>query len=390
MEISGKKRTVGTLLTQRSEKDGTYKVYIPKDLPPTSPIDVSRFYDLLDKANRGLGELNGITNRLPDISIFLRMFMRKEALLSSQIEGTQSSLSEVLFFEIGNDLSTHNDEKEVLNYVSAMEYGLKEGRKRPLSLSLICEIHQILLSSGPGAEKSPGVFRTSQNWIGESRYTKIKDAIFVPPDPKSALDCFSKLEHFLHDRNVNLPILIKVALAHVQFETIHPFLDGNGRLGRLLITFMLCSEGVLKGPLLYLSLYLKKHKKHYYDLLQKVRLEGDWESWITFFLKGILETSQKAVETSEKIVSIFEEDATKIRALKKDTAGVLKIYEYFKSTPVSTIRDIVRKCSTTKSTAARSLQVLEEIGIIKETRRSGRNKRFIYSGYIDTLNEGIS
>ena len=319
-------KSIGRLIT-KSESGETYQCHIPQPLPPHPPIQPEKFYKLLDKANVSLGELNGIRTNLPNASLFLRMFTRKEAVLSSQIEGAQSSLSDFLLFENNEEnLKTNDDDIEVANYISAMNYGLKRIQKLPLSRRLLCEIHEKLLSSGRGVEKCPGEVRTSQNWIGGTRPGK---AIFVPPPPEHIADCFGDFEKFLNDEKVLLPALIKVAIAHVQFETIHPFLDGNGRLGRLLITFMLCISGLLKEPLLYLSLYFKHHRKKYYNLLQNVRETGDWDSWIKFFLTGICETSNQAFHTTQKIVSLFETDEEKIKNQNKDTAGVLKNTQLF-------------------------------------------------------------
>ena len=256
--------------------------YIPAPLPPNPPLEMGELYPLLDKANAALGRLDGMSMVLPDHSLFLYMYIRKEAVLSSQIEGTQSSLSDLLLFENEDAPGAPiNDVTEVSNYVSVMSYGLERIKELPISLRLIREIHERLMSRGRGSVKQPGEFRTSQNWIGGSRPGNAK---FVPPPPDQLMDCLDPFEKFFHDEKIILPVLIKAALAHVQFETIHPFLDGNGRLGRLLITFMLCQDGLLKEPLLYLSLYFKTHRQAYYDHLQSVRETGDWESWIKFFL----------------------------------------------------------------------------------------------------------
>ena len=371
---------------KKSESGETYECYIPKLLPPHPPIQIEKFYNLLDKASVSLGELNGIKTNLLNASLFLHMFTRKEAVLSSQIEGTQSSLSDFLLFENNEEkLKTNADDIEVSNYISAMDYGLKRIHKLPLSRRLLCEIHEKLLSSGRGMEKHPGKVRTSQNWIGG---TRPGDAVFVPPPPEYIADCFGDFEKFLNNEKVLLPTLIKVALAHVQFETIHPFLDGNGRLGRLLITFMLCISGLLKEPLLYLSLYFKHHRKKYYALLQNVRKTGDWESWIEFFLSGVYETSHQAFNTAQNIVSLFENDEEKIKNLNKDTAGVLKTYNFLKKHPISNTKKIVKSSQSSLQTVLRSLRVLEDIGLVKELTGKHNNKIFIYKKYIQIINEG--
>ena len=322
--VMNKKNRIGHYLTQSGHGE-SYKCYIPKPLPPDPPLQLEKFYPLLDQATVSLGELNGIKTNLPDASLYLSFFATKEAVLSSQIEGTQSSLSDFLQFDPNTKTSPLKDNIEIANYISAMDYGLQQIHQLPLSRRLLCEIHKKLLLNVRGGEKSPGEFRTSQNWIGG---TRPGNAVFVPPPPKELSTCFSDFEKFLNNNKILLPTLIKVAIAHVQFEIIHPFLDGNGRLGRLLITFMLCINKLLKDPLLYLSLYFKKHRDSYYFLLQKVQTEGDWEAWIEFFLKGVCDTSQQACQTAQNIVSLFKRDEEKIQYQEKDTAGVLKTYKY--------------------------------------------------------------
>ena len=378
-------KRVGQFIT-KSEGGETYRCYVPKPLPPKPPIQTDKFYSLLDKANVSLGELNGIRTNLPNAALFLHVFTRKEAVLSSQIEGTQSSLSDFLLFENnGKNMKRNDDDVEVANYIAAMNYGLKRIQDLPLSRRLLCEIHEKLLSSGRGMEKCPGEIRTSQNWIGGTRPGNAK---FVPPPPEHIANCFGDFEKFLHDKKVLLPTLIKVAMAHVQFETIHPFLDGNGRIGRLLITFMLCITGLLKEPLLYLSLYFKLHREKYYNLLQSVRKTGDWESWIEFFLTGVYETSNQAFNTAQNIVSLFEEDEEKIKNLNKDTAGVLKTYHSLKKYPISNTRKIVKSSQSSLQTVLRSLRILEEIGLVKELTGKHNNKIFIYKNYINIINQG--
>ena len=273
-----------------------YSAYIPQPLPPEPAIAMEEMYSLLDKANAALGRLDGMRIVLPSTSLFLYMYIRKEAVLSSQIEGTQSSLSDLLLFETEEAPGVPMDDvTEVSSYVSAMTYGLERIKELPLSLRLIREIHARLMNNSRGGTKQPGEFRTSQNWIGGSRPG---NASFVPPPVENLMECLDNFEKFLHDESIKLPALIKAALAHAQFETIHPFLDGNGRLGRLLITFILCAEGILKEPLLYLSLYLKANRQAYYDHLQSVRETGNWEAWIKFFLIGVEETANQATETA--------------------------------------------------------------------------------------------
>src|ERR1700736_5610014 len=277
----------------------TVKDFLPQPLSPGPPVDLSGLYQQLDRANQALGRLDCLTTLLPDTRLFLYLYVRKEALLSSQIEGTKSSFSDLLLFE--NEAVPGvpiDDVEEVSNYVAAVQHGLRRIKGGfPLSLRLIREIHAILLRGARGANKTPGEFRRSQNWIGGSRPG---NAAFVPPPAYRMMECLDRFEHFLQDEKYNLPVLVEAGLIHVQFETIHPFLDGNGRLGRLLITLLLCAEGILQEPLLYLSLYFKQHREGYYDLLQRVRTEGDWESWLHFFLTGVYETANQAFTTSDR------------------------------------------------------------------------------------------
>ena len=380
-----KRKHIGKFITKSVEGE-TYQCYVPQSLPINPPIQIEKFYSLLDKTNVSLGELNGVSTNLPNASLFLSMFSRKEAVLSSQIEGTQSSLSDFLLFENnGENVKRNDDDSEVYNYISAMNYGLDKICSLPLSRRLICEIHKKLLSSGRGMKQRPGEFRTSQNWIGG---TRLGNAKFIPPPPEKIADYFGNFEKFLNNEKVLLPTLIKVAIAHVQFETIHPFLDGNGRLGRLLITFMLCITDLLKEPLLYLSLYFKLHRAKYYDLLQAVRETGDWESWIEFFLTGVYETSNQAFKTAQSIVSLFKKDEEKIKQLKKDTAGVLKVYNYLKKHPISNITKITKSSKSSPQTVSRSLKILEEIDLVKELTGKYNNKIFIYKNYINIINQG--
>ncbi len=298
------------------------RCHVPRPLPPDPPLDLSRLMGRIARADQALGRLDGFTLILPSTRLFVFMYVRKEALLSSQIEGTQSSLSDLLLFENkATPFVPLADVEEISNYVIAMNYGLKRlADNFPLSLRLIREMHEKLLTSGRGSGKQPGEFRTSQNWIGG---TRPGNALFVPPPPSMVLDCLGDLEKFLHDRST-YPVLVRAALAHVQFETIHPFLDGNGRLGRLLVTLMLCEERTLSEPILYLSLYLKKNRSRYYELLQLVREKGDWEAWLEFFLDGVIETSGQGIETARRMLALFEKDKGKISGLGRAAASALR------------------------------------------------------------------
>src|SRR5271166_1775734 len=285
----------------------TVKAFLPQPLPPDPPVDLSGLYQHLDRANQALGRLDGLTTLLPDTRLFLYLYVRKEALLSSQIEGTKSSFSDLLLFE--NEAVPGvpiDDVEEVSNYVAAMQHGLRRIKGGfPLSLRLIREMHAILLRGGRGSNKTPGEFRRSQNWIGG---TRPGNAAFVPPPPERMMECLDRFEHFLHDEKHKLPVLVEAGLIHVQFETIHPFLDGNGRLGRLLITLLLCSKGALREPLLYLSLYFKTNRERYYDLLQRIRTEGAWDEWLAFFLEGTEITARAAAEAAKQILTLCDKD----------------------------------------------------------------------------------
>jgi Fic family protein len=377
---------VGRLVKSPIAGGESFEAYVPKILPPIPPLQMDELYLLVDKANTALGRLDGMSMVLPNPALFLYMYVRKEAVLSSQIEGTQSSLSDLLLFESEEAPGAPLDDvTEVSCYVAAMTYGLERLTELPLSLRLLREIHAKLMHNARGGNKSPGEFRTSQNWIGGSRPG---NARFVPPPPDQLMPLLDNFEKFLHDENVKLPTLIKAALAHVQFETIHPFLDGNGRLGRLLITFILCSEGILKEPLLYLSLYLKTNRQAYYDHLQAVRETGDWEAWIKFFLTGVIETATQATEAAQAIVALFNKDRTAIVDSGLSTATVLAVHAYMQSHPISNTTKIKKACAVSLPTILRALTTLGKLGIVRETTGKERHKVFIYGNYLEILENG--
>jgi Fic family protein len=339
---------------------------------------------LLDAASTAVGRLDGISMVLPDPGLFLYTYIRQEAVLSSQIEGTQSSLADLLRHELdGTPAALLDDVTEVSCYVDAMQHGLarlKQGE--PLSLRLLKEIHARLLAHGRGSSKQPGEFRRSQNWIGGSRPG---NARHVPPPPEAVLDCMGALEKFLHNDPVRTRPLLKAALAHVQFETIHPFLDGNGRLGRLLITFLLCAEGVLRQPLLYLSLHFKRNRDEYYRLLQEVRTHGVWEDWLRFFLEGVIQTSEAAATTARRLLDLF---ARHRNALSGESATVLRLHERLQQHPVISATAAAEALGVTHPTATKALRTIEQHGIVHEVTGGDYRRLFAYSDYLTVLTEG--
>lgn len=365
----------------------TVRAFVPSPLPPTPPIDLSGIQQPLEEAAIALGRLDGISTLLPDKALFLYAYIRKEAVLSSQIEGTQSSLSDLLLFELDEAPGVPiNDVTEVSNYVAALEHGLERLKGGfPLSNRLIREIHEILLSRGRGSGKTPGEFRVSQNWIGGSRPG---NAEFVPPPHAEVQNCMGALERFLHAKDDGLPALVRAGLAHVQFETIHPFLDGNGRVGRLLITFLLCESKALRDPLLYLSLYLKQRRSEYYDLLTYVRRTGDWEEWLGFFLEGVRVVAEGAVSASSRLLDMFASDRAMIAQQGRRAGSALLVHDALKQQPVLSLRGIVELTSLSFPTVSAIMKLLVELGIAREYTGRRRKRMFAYNEYIKILNEG--
>ncbi len=364
------------------------EAFVPAPLPPIPPIEwSSELREKFDQAHLALGRLDSVSVLLPETSLFLYMYVRKEAVLSSMIEGTQSSLSDLLLFEFEHQPGVPLDDvQEVSNYVTALSHGFNRlSSDFPLSLRLLKEIHSVLLSKGRGRECDPGEFRRSQNWIGGSRPGT---AAFVPPPPDHVQDCMGKLELFLHDLPEKTPVLIKAALAHVQFETIHPFLDGNGRLGRLIITLLLCSEKVLKEPMLYLSLYFKTHRQRYYELLNEVRQTGDWESWLDFFADAVIYTATQAVETAQQLMRLSAEDGQRINGLKRISGSAHLIHKAMLERPMASPNWIQEKTQLSPATVNACLRELERIGIVKEVTGQKRNRLYSYVEYIRIMNEG--
>ncbi|HEY5778602.1 MAG TPA: Fic family protein [Terrimicrobiaceae bacterium] len=364
------------------------RAFVPLPLPPVPPLEITGARQLLlERATLAVGRLDSISTLLPDPHLFLYSYVRREAVLSSQIEGTQSSLSDLLLFELEEVPGAPLDDVvEVSNYIAAMEHGMARQREGfPLSNRLLREMHAALMSRGRGREKQPGEFRHSQNWIGG---TRPGNALFVPPPPQEVEPCMAALERFLHDDTNGLPILLRAALAHVQFETIHPFLDGNGRLGRLLIALLLHHGGLLSQPLLYLSLYLKEHRPVYYDLLDHVRTAGDWEAWVDFFLEGVEQTARSAVQTARCLVDLFEADNRRIQKTGRAAANALRVLAALRQRPVLTLKYLRDAHTITFPTAAKAMQSLIDSGIARELTGQRRNRVFVYDAYLAVLNEG--
>lgn len=387
-------------MQQTSSRAGTYvqqptgyKAFVPAPLPPVPGLNMDdEMLELLSRADRALGRLDGATEALPNPDLFVMMYVRKEAVLSSQIEGTQASLANVLEVEADVlDPESPTDVSEVVNYVGALNYGLSRLKTLPLSLRLVCEIHGKLLAGARGQEKQPGEFRRSQNWIGPAGST-LTTARFVPPSVDDMRTALGDWELFLQDAQP-MPVLVRVGLAHAQFETIHPFLDGNGRVGRLMITFLLCERDVLKRPLLYLSYYFKQNRLEYYDRLQAVRDHGDWEGWMRFFLRGVASVASEATETARKIVALREEDRQRIVATAgRSTGDVLRLHDLLFERPMVTVPLVQRTLERAFPAANRLVRQLTELGVLKETTGRMRNRVYLHDRYFrlfDDVEPGV-
>ncbi|MGI8402628.1 MAG: Fic family protein [Gemmatimonadaceae bacterium] len=384
---TGKSIRGGRFVVQQPGRDG-FAAFIPNPLPPQPSVNLGgELPDLLERASRELGRLDSVTILLPDPGLFIYMYARKEAVLSSQIEGTQSSLSDLLLVESDSVPGVPiGDVREVLNYSAAMDHGLKRlADDLPMSLRLIREIHGVLMHDVRGGHQTPGEFRRTQNWIGGSRPG---NARFVPPPVHQMHDSLDNLEKFIHNADPHIPLLIKAGLVHAQFETIHPFLDGNGRVGRLLITFMLYAEGALSQPLLYLSLYLKENRDEYYERLQRVRTHGDWEGWLAFYLRGIQVVARQATNTARKIVALFERDRARIHELGKAASTALRVHDLLKRHAILSVAKGVKELGVAKQTISAAVERLEHLGILREETGRLRNRNWIYREYIDLLNAG--
>jgi len=366
----------------------TVKAFLPAPLPPVPDIEwTTALRQQFEQAHLALGRLDSMSSLLPDIGLFLYMYIRKEAVLSSMIEGTQSSLSDLLMYEIEHQPGVPVDDvQEVSNYVAALNHGIKRMAEGfPLSIRLIKELHKILLSGARGSNKQPGEIRQSQNWTGGIR---LGNAAFVPPPAEALAAALSMLEKFIHNQPVKTSSVQKAALVHVQFETLHPFLDGNGRLGRLLITLILVTDGVLQQPLLYLSLYFKLHRQQYYDLLNRVRLKGDWESWLIFFAAAVEFTANEAVETARQLMALTAEHTQRLQMQGRYSNTLLKIHRALLQRPVATAAWLEKQAELAPATVQTGLKKLEALNLIEELTGKQRDRVYAYHHYIAILNKG--
>jgi Fic family protein len=385
---STKERCMGRWIAQNSGSLGAYRAFVPASLPPSPPLAFSD--DLREAETRAilaLGRLDGAIRYLPDHELFLYMYVRKEAVLSSQIEGTESSLSDLLLFEQdGAPGVPVADVEEVSAYARALFHGVRRLDVLPLSTRLLREVHRELVSGVRGGDKAPGELRTTQNWIGGSRPGNAK---FVPPPAREVRRLLGDLEKFLNDMPARTPTLLKAGLAHVQFETIHPFLDGNGRVGRLLITLILNAERMLRAPMLYLSLYFKDHRAEYYERLQRVRTHGEWEEWMRFFYQGVADVAEQASETTDAVMQLFERhQRTVVMRGGRAAVTALRVFEHAKKKAVVAIPDLARELGISHPTASVAVKFLEQSGILVEATGKHRDRRYIYEEYVRILSDG--
>jgi Fic family protein len=381
------KRGMQGELKKQGREPASFRAYCPHPLPPEPDLEFgSKLKRTLSKADQMLGRLDGLSYVLPDPDLLIHFYIRKEAVLSSQIEGTQSTLSELLLFELEDVGIGGDDVQEVSNYVAAMRHGLTRiAGDFPLSGRLLREMHGILLKVGRGSDRTPGEFRRSQNWIGG---TRPGDALYVPPPVEEMEESLGQFENFMNDGSRDYPVLIQCAMLHLQFETIHPFLDGNGRLGRLLMTLLLIERGVLGQPLLYLSLYLKLHKQRYYELLQQVRMEGVWEEWVLFFLEGVIVTSERAIKLAKDILELFRRDEATLNALGIGRGSALAVMKILQQLPYASTRKIAERSGLAFNTAASVLSKFERAGLLIEVTGKDRGKIYKYREYLSLLEEG--
>lgn len=359
----------------------SYKAYRPNPLPPSPIIEMdTEMVALLSKAHNYLGKLDMMSELIPDMNMFLSAYVRKEALLSSQIEGTQATLEDVLNPNV--DIAVNLEVNDVINYVNALNFAIEKMKELPVCNRLLCETHRVLMQGVRGQEKNPGEFRHSQNWIGASN-SNLKTARYIPPIVEDMQTAMSDLEKFINEYDMD--ILLKTALIHYQFETIHPFLDGNGRIGRMLITLILLTNGILHRPVLYLSLYLKTNRIEYYDRLSEVRTKGNYEQWIKFFLHGIIETCDDGIKTIKSINSLIKTDEKK---LVKKTEAISKVFDYIKEHPIITIGGAATALNLSFNGVSNAVKKMVEVNILKETTTKARDRVFEYTSYIDILKSG--
>lgn len=367
------------------------RAFVPAPLPPLPPLAFDgRMRSRMHAALLGLGRLDAIHLLLPDADLFLYSYVRKEAVMSSQIEGTQSSLSDLLLYEMeGQPGVPLHDVEEVSCHVRALNLGMQRIREgQPIGFRLLCELHAVLMASGRGSQRAPGEFRRNQVWVGGHRADQ---AIFIPPPAHLLADCFGALERFIHDMDVQTPPLIKAALVHVQFETIHPFMDGNGRLGRLLIPLILAQAGVLHEPMLYLSVFFKAHRQIYYELLQKVRDDGDWEAWLLFFVDAVATTADHALATVQYLNALLESDLARLPALGRQAGSARQLLRALFARPLANIATLAQLSGLTPATTGKTLAALEEkLGIVRELSGMKRGRLYVYSAYIEILNRDLA
>ena len=367
-----------------------FEAFVPAPLPPRPAIDwTPQLRNRFDEALLALGRLDAVTDLLPNAALLLYSFVRKEAVLSSMIEGTQSSLADLMLFELDEQPGVPlEDAREVSCYVAALEHGLERLRGGfPLSLRLIREIHKVLLGHGRGAKMTPGEFRRSQVWIGG---TRPGNAVFVPPPANELDECLKHFEQFLNDQPEPTPPLVKAALAHVQFETIHPFLDGNGRVGRLLIALQLAADGLMREPLLFLSLHFKEHRRTYYELLNAVRLSGDWEAWLEFFADAVAASATQAATSAKRLLELASGDVRRIEGLGRAAVSALAVHRALQRQPLATAASLVAATGLTPATVNKSLAHLERLGVVAELTRKQRGRVFSYARFAEILNEGMA
>lgn len=374
----------GHLITSLSG-EMAYKSFVPTPLPPKPSIELTEdMINLLIKANSQLAVLESIATRIPNVELFISMYVRKEALMSSQIEGTQATLEDVLDPMI--EANTNRNVADVVNYIKATEFAIKRLHELPLCNRLIKETHAVLMEGIRGQEKSPGEFRRSQNWIGGQGST-LKNARYIPPSPDDMIEAMSDLEKYINADD-ELDALIRAALIHYQFETIHPFLDGNGRVGRLLITLFLMEKKVLSTPALYISYFLKKNRVEYYDRMTEVRAKGNYEQWVTFFLRALLESAEDATATIDELIALHDKNAAVISGMGRAAKNAMLVFEYLEANPIIEIRKTAEALSITFNTASSAVKRLTDAGILVQTTNASRNRTFAYEDYLSILRKG--